>query len=716
MKRTHVLLCILTALGVSASCAKRSNRKPASAQLDVLSQVPPPNSLAEPATAVSVSFAEDLDPLSIDASSLQVADEYGPLDGEVDYDTASRTLRWRPRFGLTLASTHVARLSAQVHALGGAELQQELVWDFQVRDGMWTTQEPLAGACELAMDRSGTTWALLDTGEIRSGTPGTWTNVPYAGPSQPNSISVDRDDVVRVCATLPNQEPASNTGGLTVFVTPVAPANRVHKLIATASNETVLTASASTAATPGSYEIEVEQLAAAQENAASYSSPTATIPNTSNPGSLRIGHDGMQYFVAVAPNLMEIATGINAADNSWDVGVRACVVDTGNTKTPSERYQLVLRAKDMGAANGFTVAYDDGGSGFEALIVELSTNQVTAPQDSIVKVDGLSSHRESNTIDDLFAGITIELMAVTTGTETVTIAVTTDLQSTTGDPEIVVQTACGNAGAKLIRDAFGHARISYTVTSISPAVADVTNGAIRRGGDGMGGDPWRELLPSLATDSNGLHLAMPDGDRIQRSDGTFLQLSQIVTPRQVVWIDAANRLLLLARDGGPVPFQLVAQRVLADGTVEPEVTFASTSGVETLLASTSGDAVLLVGAGLVANGNQSYQVYRLHPATGAWMSLPPLYGIPGNTSNGLRGLTASDHRGTLWLALDDQDAAGTAQLTIYRLRPADAQFEVVLTAPGHTLLDPNPAARVHLAVDDTGRASILSNVGLLRFQ
>lgn len=193
---------------------------------------------------------------------------------------------------------------------------------------------------------------------------------------------------------------------------------------ATSNDESILTASASSSATPGTYTVRVNQLATAQINTAGRASPTAPIGGAAGPVSFQIDAGGVSLPISADPNLQSIAAAINAANTANDLGVRAEVIDTGNTTNPAERYELVLRSTQPGAANGFTISFDDGPPEFEQLIADLNANQRDA-QDAELDVNGVTVFRSTNTISDLFAGITIDLRSADQ-TKDVTITVATD--------------------------------------------------------------------------------------------------------------------------------------------------------------------------------------------------------------------------------------------------------------------------------------------------
>ncbi len=201
------------------------------------------------------------------------------------------------------------------------------------------------------------------------------------------------------------------------------------KMSADSSNEDILTASASSTAAPGTYDVKVLELASGQINRAGAASATDPLANTNSTVSLQLDSGGQTYFITADNNLNAIAAAIN--DESENSGVRAEVIDTGSgNPDPSERYQLVVRSVDPGSENAFTLTYDDGGTGFQDLVNTLNDplNQTDAT-DAQVEINGVTAYRSSNTITDLFEGITLELKSKDVN-ETVTITVSTNGEET----------------------------------------------------------------------------------------------------------------------------------------------------------------------------------------------------------------------------------------------------------------------------------------------
>ncbi|MCB9877707.1 MAG: flagellar filament capping protein FliD [Planctomycetes bacterium] len=199
------------------------------------------------------------------------------------------------------------------------------------------------------------------------------------------------------------------------------------KMKATSDDESIVTASASSSATPGSYTVKVKSLATAQVNAVGNSSRST--PLDGGTVSFMVTSGGVTHVVSTNDSSLDgIAAAINTEDDASDIGVRAEVIDTGNSD-PSQRYQLVVRAKDPGAQNGFTIDFDDGGATFQQLIEDLGGNPVSPAGDAELVVNNISVFRSTNTVSDLWNGISLDLKSAD-DTKDVTITVATDAEET----------------------------------------------------------------------------------------------------------------------------------------------------------------------------------------------------------------------------------------------------------------------------------------------
>jgi flagellar hook-associated protein 2 len=166
-------------------------------------------------------------------------------------------------------------------------------------------------------------------------------------------------------------------------------------------------------ASPGTYNVSVSQLAAAQT---SISSPTAS-GNAVGGGSLDItvGANTMDVTVSSSDDLETIASNINnASDNP---GVTASVVAGTNGE------QLVLTSTETGTANAFTVsAGTNSSSGLTTLASQLDA-PTTAAANAELTVDGIPATSSTNTVTGVLTGVTMDLTS--TGSSTLTISQST---------------------------------------------------------------------------------------------------------------------------------------------------------------------------------------------------------------------------------------------------------------------------------------------------
>ena len=198
-------------------------------------------------------------------------------------------------------------------------------------------------------------------------------------------------------------------------------------MAAASSHPEILTASASSTATPGSYQVTVNSLATSQANGAGSSDPNTT---THGDGTLWITTGGVVHSIDVGsgsayPSTLE---GIRDAINDQNIDVSASVVDTGIEG--SDRYQLVLRSNIAGSEGAFTVELDSGTAPLQTLVDDLNANELTPASNASLEINGLTVERSSNSITDVIPGVTLNLESAPTPPTEVTITVTTDTEET----------------------------------------------------------------------------------------------------------------------------------------------------------------------------------------------------------------------------------------------------------------------------------------------
>ena len=169
-----------------------------------------------------------------------------------------------------------------------------------------------------------------------------------------------------------------------------------QRMAATSSNGDVVTASASSKALDGKYDIVVEQLAQAHRVA------SKRFAEVDSP----LGLQGTFKINETDVMIQEEDSLIAIRDKLREAGIQANIVD--NT--------LILTAKETGLAGAFTFTDDDGVlADLELVEGESFKSVLQEPLDAIFTIDGLKVTRSSNTIDDVVEGVTFQLRDVGQG-------------------------------------------------------------------------------------------------------------------------------------------------------------------------------------------------------------------------------------------------------------------------------------------------------------
>jgi flagellar hook-associated protein 2 len=177
--------------------------------------------------------------------------------------------------------------------------------------------------------------------------------------------------------------------------------------VVTLSTADFVSGTAATTAVPGSYAIEVQQLAAAHRlQSTGVASPTTVIGT----GTLRISTAGQNFDITIDETnntLAGIAKAIN--DSAAGTKVLATVV-SGATET-----RLTITARATGAANALTITQSGGDGGLAALVYPPSVTgltQVQGPLDARVLIDGILVTSATNTVSGAIQGVDVTLTKV----------------------------------------------------------------------------------------------------------------------------------------------------------------------------------------------------------------------------------------------------------------------------------------------------------------
>ena len=229
---------------------------------------------------------------------------------------------------------------------------------------------------------------------------------------------------------------------------------------ATPSDSSVLTASASSIATPGSYAITVGQLAQAQTLltsakttttaaiAAAGTSTTLTFQfGAISGGILTNGVYAGATFTQNATQATGTVTitnannslqGIRDSINAANIGVTASIVNNGNATTP---YNLVLTANDAGLASSMKITV---GGGADASISSLlaydpaaaqSLTQSAVAQNATLTANGVAISSASNAVTGAVTGATLNLAKI----GTTNLSVTRDTASVSASVQALVK-------------------------------------------------------------------------------------------------------------------------------------------------------------------------------------------------------------------------------------------------------------------------------------
>jgi flagellar hook-associated protein 2 len=229
----------------------------------------------------------------------------------------------------------------------------------------------------------------------------------------------------------------------------LATPTRFQALTASVADASILGASASSSAIPGSYAIEVQTLAQQQKvNSTGFANTTDVVGSgtiTIQYGTYNSGTNAFTLNSAKAAQSVVIDSahttlaGIRDAINAAGIAVSATIVNDGS----ANGNRLVLTSTDSGAANSLkiSVADTDGNNTDLAGLSQLAYDptlvagagknltQTLAAQDATLKVDGIAVTKPSNNITDAIAGVTLNLAKASVAGVPTTLTVAHDSNS-----------------------------------------------------------------------------------------------------------------------------------------------------------------------------------------------------------------------------------------------------------------------------------------------
>jgi flagellar hook-associated protein 2 len=205
------------------------------------------------------------------------------------------------------------------------------------------------------------------------------------------------------------------------------------KTTASVTDGTVLSVSASSTTTTGTYSVRVVQLAQSHQivskAAKAVSSPTADIVSGGSAGfTFKIGSGPEQTVTLGSTGTL---TDLRDQINNLGAGATAAIINTGTEAAPS--YRLALSSNNTGGANALTIVADGtnvdlmNGSGTGG-IDTLAAAQNAQIQVGDQALNPLTIERSSNTISDAIPGLALSLTK-TTGTGTVQVSLSQDMNA-----------------------------------------------------------------------------------------------------------------------------------------------------------------------------------------------------------------------------------------------------------------------------------------------
>jgi len=215
------------------------------------------------------------------------------------------------------------------------------------------------------------------------------------------------------------------------------------KLTATPSDAAALSAAAGSTAVPGTYSVNVSQLAQSQNLvAAGQASSTSAIGTgtattvtfdfgTISGGTLTNGVYSGAAFTSNGSGTKSITIdstnntleGIRDAINGAGMGVTATIVNDGSG-TP---YRLALTSTNSGVTNSLKITTSGGDAAIDSLLAydpagTQNLTQTQAAQNAALTVNGIAITSASNTVSDAIQGVTLTLKNITSTPASLSVA------------------------------------------------------------------------------------------------------------------------------------------------------------------------------------------------------------------------------------------------------------------------------------------------------
>ena len=258
----------------------------------------------------------------------------------------------------------------------------------------------------------------------------------------------------------------SQLGNLRTVAKSMDTSSEFLSMKATSSDDTAVTATASSTAAAGTYELVVTALA---ETERTYSDALAAKDATGLVGTgtltIQVGSDAaVPISIDQSTDTLEAVASMINSESA--LRASASVVFDGTN------YRLVVIGEDTGAANGIT--FTEGGT--LALNLDVPANQRQAAQDATIQMDGLTFSSASNQLTETIAGLTIDLKKVT-DPDPVTIRVDVDADAVKGKVQAFVDKY--NEVARFFQQQFTFSGEARSDTLLGDSTARTIQGRLR---------------------------------------------------------------------------------------------------------------------------------------------------------------------------------------------------------------------------------------------
>ena len=295
---------------------------------------------------------------------------------------------------------------------------------------------------------------------------------------------------------------------------------------ANSADASVVASSAASNAVPGSYGVEVAQLAQANKlRSKTFTDITSAIGTgtltfqfgKASGASFTVNGEKSAQTVTISAAQNSVS-GIRDAVNAANIGVTAAILNDGTGN------RLVFTSKDTGENNSLKVTVTDTSDASNADDIGLSQlaydvagtagngkNMVEsiAGQNATLKVDGITISKETNSVTDVIQGVTLNLLKISATGVTTTVTVARDVDA--------VKNSIG-AFVKAYND------INKTVKDLTSYNAETKQGSILQGDSSAVSvlAQIRKALNSTLTGLGGTYTALSQVGVSFQKDGTLL--------------------------------------------------------------------------------------------------------------------------------------------------------------------------------------------------